>query len=107
MIGQNRQIRHAGTAVRAYLTDAFKEVLQMVDLLIEGVVVTLSWLGNAVARLRHCRKCKERPLQIIRAMSMVNDHVLRDVGLDRSAIGAISELSTEAIHGCRTERDVS
>lgn len=107
MTGQNRHIRHAGPRGLAYLTDTFKEALQMIDFLIEGVVVALSWLGNAVARLRHCRKCKERPLQIIRAMSMVNDHVLRDVGLDRSTVGAISELSTEGIHGCRTEREVS
>ena len=107
MTGQNRHIRHAGTAVRAFLTDAFKEVLQMIDLLIEGVVVALSWVGKSFVKLRNCRTCKERPLQVIRAMSMVNDHVLRDVGLDRSAMGAISELSTEDIHGCRTEREVS
>ena len=104
MIGQNRHIRHAGAAVLAYFTDAFKEVLQMVDLLIEDAVVALSWVGKAVVRLSRCRKCKERPLQVMRAMSMVNDHVLRDVGLDRSMVGAISELSTEGIHGCRTEK---
>ena len=38
---------------------------------------------------------------------MVNDHMLRDVGLDRSALGAISELSAEEIHGWRMEREVS
>ena len=107
MTGQKRHIRHAGTAVRAYLTDAFKEVLQMIDLLIEGVVVALSWVGRGFTKLWRCRTCKERPLQVMRAMSMVNDHVLRDVGLDRSAIGTISELSTEEIHGYRTEREVS
>ena len=107
MKGQNRHIRHAGTGVLAFLTDAFKETLQMVDLLLEGFVVALSWVGKGFVKLSRCRKCKERPLQIMRAMSMVNDHVLRDVGLDRSMVGAISELSTEGIHGCRTEREVS
>ena len=107
MTGQNPNSRRPGKAAGAFVTDAFKEIVQMVDLLLEGLVVVLSWFGKAIAKLSHCRKCKERPLQVIRAMSMVNDHVLRDVGFDRSAMGGMSELSTEAIHGCRAEREVT
>ncbi len=107
MTGQTLHFRHAGKALQAYVRDAFKEVLQMVDLPIEGLVVALSWAGKAVAGRLRRRKRKERPLQVIRALSMVNDHMLRDVGLDRSALGAISELSAEEIHGWRMEREVS
>jgi len=107
MTGQKPYFRHAGKAVQAYLTDAFKEVLEMVDLPIEGLVLVLSWVGRVMAGTPRPRKRRERPLQVIRAMSMVNDHVMRDVGLDRSAIGAISELSVEEVHGCRVERQVS
>ena len=107
MTGWTRNFRPAGKAVQAYVRDAFKEVLQMVDLPIEGMVVALSWLGKTVAgKLRRSRR-KKRPLQVIRAMSMVNDHVLRDVGLDRAQLGVISELSDEEIRGCRLEREAS
>lgn len=107
MTGQNPNARPPVKAVGVFVTDAFKEAVQMVDLLLEGLVVVLSWIGKGFAKVSRCRKCKERPLQVIRAMSMVSDHVLRDVGLDRPKMGAIGELSTEAIHGCRTEREVS
>ena len=107
MTGQTLHVRHAGKAVQTYVRDAFKEVLQMVDLPIEGLVVALSCAGRALARRLRRPKPRQRPLQVIRAMSMVNDHVLRDVGLDRSALGAISEMSAEEIHGCRMEREVS
>jgi len=107
MTRQNRNFRHAGKAVQAYVRNAFKEVLQMVDLPIEGLVVTLSWVGKAISGKWRRPKRRERPLQVVRAMSMVNDHVLRDVGLDRSALGAIGELSAEEVHGCRMEREAS
>lgn len=107
MIGPNHPFRNAAQAAQAYFTDAFKEILEMVDLLLEGSVVALSWVGRAVARISRSKQCRQRPLQVIRAMSMVSDHVMRDVGLDRSAIGAISELSVEDVHGCRVERQVS
>ena len=107
MTGQTLHFRHAGNAAQTYVRDTFKEVLQMVDLPIEGLVVALSWAGKAVAGKLRRKKRRERPLQVIRAMSMVNDHVLRDVGLDRSSIGAISKLSAEEIHGCRMEREMS
>jgi len=107
MTGSTLEFRPAGEAVQAYVRDAFKEILQMVDLPIEGLVVALSWAGKAVAGKLRRPKRKERPLQVIRAMSMVNDHVLRDVGLDRTKLGAISELSAEEIHGCRLEREAS
>ncbi len=107
MTGQKPYLRHAGKAVHAYLTDAFQEVLEMVDLPIEGLVLVVSWVGRVLAGTPRPRKRTERPLQVIRAMSMVNDHVMRDVGLDRSAIGAISELSVEEVHGCRVERQVA
>jgi hypothetical protein len=107
MTGQNLHFRHAGKTVQAYVRDAFKEVLQMVDLPIEGLVVALSWVGKAISGKLRRSKRRERPLQVIRAMSMVNDHVLRDVGLDRSAISAISELSAEGIHVSRMEREAS
>ena len=107
MTGQTLHFRHAVGAVQTYVRDAFKEVLQMVDLPIEGLVVALSWAGKVVVGRLRRRKRRERPLQVIRAMSMVNDHVLRDVGLDRSALSVISELSAEEIRGCRAEREVS
>ena len=107
MTGPKPNARHAGTTAQAYLRDAFKEILEMIDLPIEGLVVALSWVGRAVARKRSAKKRKAQSLQVIRAMSMVSDHVMRDVGLDRSAIGAISELSVEDVHGCRVERQVS
>ena len=107
MTGQNLHFRHAGKAVQAYVRDTFKDVLQMVDLPIEGLVVALSWVGKAISgKLRHGKR-RERPLQVIRAMSMVNDHVLRDVGLNRSAISAINELSAEGLQVSRMEREVS
>ena len=107
MTGSKRTFRHAGKAVQGYLRDAFKEILEMVDLPIEGLVVALSWIGRTFSRKSRAGKGRQRPLQVIRAMSMVSDHVLRDVGLDRSAIGAISELSAKEVDGCRTERQVS
>ncbi len=107
MTGQNLHFRHAGKAVQAYVRDAFKEVLQMIDLPIEGLVVTLSWIGKAISGKLRRSKRRERPLQVFRAMSMVNDHVLRDVGLNRSAISAISELSAEGLQVSRMEREVS
>ncbi|HEX9769140.1 MAG TPA: hypothetical protein VGA50_08190 [Kiloniellales bacterium] len=107
MTGQLPHFRHAGKAVCAFVRDAFRELLEMIDLPIEGMVVALSWAGLAIARTVRPRRRKQRPLQVIGAMTMVNDHVLRDVGLDRSAIGSISELSVEEIHGCRVERQVS
>jgi hypothetical protein len=84
-----------------------KETLQMVDLTIESFALALWGAGKAVAGKVRRPKTKERPLQVVRAMTMVNDHVWRDVGLDRSAVGVISELSTEEIRGCRMEREVS
>ena len=107
MTGWTRDFRPVGKAARAFVRDAFKEVLQMVDLLIEGLVVALSWLGKTVAGKLRPSKRKKRPLQVMRAMSMVNDHVLRDVGLDRAQLGVISELSAEEIRGCRLEREAS
>lgn len=107
MTGQRSHFRHAGRAVHAYLTDACTEVLDMVDLLLEGLVVGLSWVVGAITGPRRPRKSRARRLQVIGAMSMVNDHVLRDLGLDRPAVGAISELSIEEIDGCRVERQVS
>ncbi len=107
MTGPKPNARHAGTTAQAYLRDAFKEILEMIDLPIEGLVVALSWVGGAVTRRSRAKKSRKRPLQVIRAMSMVSDHVMRDVGLDRPAIGAISELSAEEVHGCRVERQVA
>ncbi len=107
MTGQNLHFRHAGKAVQTDVRDAFKEVLQMIDLPIEGLVMMLSWIGKAISGKLRRGKRRERPLQVIRAMSMVNDHVLRDVGLNRSAISAISELSAEGLYVSRMEREVS
>lgn len=107
MTGPNPNFRQAASAAQAYLRDAFKEILEMIDLPIEGLVVAMSWVGRAVAKRRCAKKSKTQALQVIRAMSMVSDHVMRDVGLDRPAIGAISELSAEDVHGCRVERQVS
>ena len=107
MTGQTLDFRHAGEAAQAHVRGAFKEILQMIDLPIEGLVVALSWAGKSTASRLRRPKRGERPLQVIGAMSLVNDHVLRDVGLDRSTIGAISELSAEEIHGCRLERETS
>ncbi len=107
MTGWTGDFRPAGKAVQGHVRDAFKEVLQMVDLLIEGLVVTLSRLGKTVAGRLRSSKRKQRPLQVIRAMSMVNDHVLRDVGLDRAQLGVISELSAEEIRGCCMGREPS
>ena len=107
MTGQTLNFRHAGEAAQVHVRDAFKEILQMIDLPIEGLVVALSWAGKSTASRLRRPKRGERPLQVIGAMSLVNDHVLRDVGLDRSTIGAISELSAEEIHGCRLERETS
>jgi len=106
MTGPKTNVRHAGNAAQVYLRDAFKEILEMIDLPIEGLVVALSWVGRTVARRSRAKKSKKRPLQVIGAMSMISDHVMRDVGLDRPAIGAISELSAEEVHGCRVERQV-
>lgn len=102
-----RDLRPAGTAVQAYVRDAFKEVLQMVDLPIEGLVLALSWVGRRLAGKRRRSARKKHPLQVVHAMSMVNDHVLRDVGLDRAALGTVTEMSAEEIDGCRLERKVS
>lgn len=79
----------------------------MVDLQIEGLVSAASWIGRAMGRKGRAEKNRQRALPVIRAMSMVSEHVLRDVGLDRAAIGAISELSAEEINGCRVERQVA
>lgn len=107
MTGQTLSFRQAGETAQTYVRDAFKEVLQMVDLPIEGLVAVLSWAGKSMAARLRRPKRRERPLRVIGAMSLVNDHVLRDVGLDRSTLGAISELSAEEIHGCRLEREAS
>jgi hypothetical protein len=107
MTGPTLNLRHAGKAVHAFIRDAFKELFEMIDLPIEGLVEALSWAGKAIARGARRKTRKPRPLQVVRAMSMVSDHVLRDVGLDRSAIGAISELSTEEIHGYRVDREAA
>jgi hypothetical protein len=107
MTGQILDFRQAGGTAQNYVRDTFNEVLQMIDLPIEGLVVALSWAGKSMASRLRRPKCGERPLQVIGAMSLVNDHVLRDVGLDRSTIGAISELSAEEIHGCRLEPEAS
>ena len=107
MTRQIRYARHGANAAQAYVRNAFKEVLQMVDMMIELLVVSFSWLGKALAGLLPRPKRRERPLQVIGAMSMVNDHVLRDVGLDRSTLGPVSMMSAEEIHGYRTEREVS
>lgn len=107
MTGWTRDFRPAGNAVQAHVRDAFKEVLQMVDLIIEGLVVVLSWIGKTVAGGLRPSKPRKRPLQVVCAMSMVNDHVLRDVGLDRAQLGVINELSAEEIRGCRLEREAS
>jgi hypothetical protein len=107
MTGWTRDFRPAGNAAQTYVRDAFKEVLQMVDLLIESLVVALSWIGKSVAGRLRPSKPRKRPLQVVCAMSMVNDHVLRDVGLDRAQLGVINELSAEEIRGCRLEREAS
>ena len=73
MTGSTRDFRPAGNAAQTYVRDAFKEVLQMVDLLIESLVVALSWIGKSVAGRLRPSKPRKRPLQVVCAMSMVND----------------------------------
>jgi hypothetical protein len=107
MTGPDQHFRQAGAAALFHLRDSLKEFVQMFDLLIEGLAAAASWIGRAMGPKAHAGKGRQRSLQAIRAMSMVSEHVLRDVGLDRAAIGAISELSAEEIHGCRVERQVA
>lgn len=107
MTGPDQHFRQAGAAALCHLRDSLKEFVQMVDLLIEGLAAAASWIGRAMGPKARAGKGRQRSLQAIRAMSMVSEHVLRDVGLDRAAIGAISELSAEEIHGCRVERQVA
>ena len=79
----------------------------MIDLLLGGLVVAPSWFGKSVAGKQHPFKCKKRPLQVISAMSMINDHVLRDIGLYRAQLGVVSELSDQEIRSWCQAREVA
>ena len=91
-------------AVGEQVTSVAADALWLVDLLLEGLVSAATWIGKAINKARPRRRRSDRPLQVIGAMTMVHDHVLRDVGRERAAIGAIGVLSVEEIDGCRAER---
>lgn len=112
MTGQSFPFRPFGgageTVGHVFVRVTFKKVLQMIDLPIEVLVAAVSWAGRALARRRRQSEARRaRPLQVISALSMVDDHLLRDVGLDRSAIAAVGVLSAEEIGGCRIDREAS
>ncbi|WP_193369320.1 hypothetical protein [Pelagibius marinus] len=79
----------------------------MVDLLMEGLVIAPSRLGKAVAGKLHPSKRKKRALEVIAAMSMINDHTLRDIGLYRAQLGVVSELSDQEIRSWYRAREVA
>ncbi len=87
--------------------DIFGGAVGLVDWAIDALISAVSGIRRRQADGPGCRGRGERPLQVIRAMSMVNDHVLRDVGLDRAAIAAIVELSADDIDGCRLDRSAA
>lgn len=91
----------AALAVGEQMADSLKEVVQMIDFMIESLVSALSWAGRVAASRRRARRA--RPLQALHALSLVDSHVLRDVGLDRPAVGAMGTLSA-AVDDGRTAR---
>ena len=106
----------AALAVGEKMADSLNEVVQMIDFMIESLVSALSWAGRLAAsrrhnRMRRMRRARRaRPLQALHALSLVDNHLLRDVGLDRPAVGAIgamgatSTLSAAAVDEERTAR---
>lgn len=95
--------REAGGKVGSVLTVLYG-VVGLVDLALEVLVAAAASIrrNRAGPQCRHRRN--ERPLLVVGAMTMVSDHVLRDVGLDRATIAAITELSVDDIDGCRLDR---
>ena len=107
MIEQNNGFQNYPRGNRDLTPTIFTVALEFVDLALECLIVATVWVYRTGTRAIGRRQRGRRPLQVIQAMSMVNDHVLRDVGLDRAAIAAVGELSVEEIDGCRFERAIA
>ena len=104
MIEKDTGFQNKSRGSRDFALTLFTEVPRIVDLALEGLVVETACMYRTCTGATGRRQRRRRPLQVIHAMSMVDDHVLRDVGLDRCAIAAAGELSMEDIEGCRFER---
>jgi len=79
----------------------------MVDLLMKSLVAAPSRLRKNAAGKQRPPKRKKRSLEDVGAMSMISDHVLRDIGLYRAQRGVVSELSDEEIRSWCQAREVA